>query len=186
MADFDGLEGIQAELGRMADGDDPLVGRLPRRPGQKEERWAETLSRIARTSGTSYESESSVSSESKSVPGLALYLVYSDVGRLLDWLSRTLDFVETGRVSNAQGDVMNGEMLAGQTVLLLEHGDVAGDAYPPGTRWTGVWVEDPDAWYERLRSRGVEASEPRDEPWGVRLVRVVDPEGHVWALIQRR
>lgn len=44
MADFDRLEDVERELDRMADGDDPLVGRVPRRPGQKEDRWAETLS----------------------------------------------------------------------------------------------------------------------------------------------
>jgi uncharacterized glyoxalase superfamily protein PhnB len=104
---------------------------------------------------------------------------------LLDWLSRTLGFVETGRASNADGVITNVEMRAGQTVLLLEHGEIAPGAYPPGIRWTGVWVEDPDAWYERLRSMGVEVSEPINEPWGVRLVRVVDPEGHIWALIHR-
>jgi uncharacterized protein YceH (UPF0502 family) len=44
MADFDSLEEVEAELHRMAEGDDAFVSRLPRRPGQKEERWAETLS----------------------------------------------------------------------------------------------------------------------------------------------
>ena len=44
MADFDSLEEVERELARLADGDDPLVARQPRRPGQKEERWAETLS----------------------------------------------------------------------------------------------------------------------------------------------
>jgi uncharacterized glyoxalase superfamily protein PhnB len=117
--------------------------------------------------------------------GLALYLVYRDVGALLEWLSRILGFVETGRSSNSEGVVTNGEMMAGQTVLLLERGDIAADDYPRGTRWTGVWVDDPDAWYERLRSMDVDVSEPMNEPWGVRLVRVVDPEGHVWALIHR-
>jgi uncharacterized glyoxalase superfamily protein PhnB len=120
-----------------------------------------------------------------SAKGLALYLVYRDVGLMVDWLSRTLGFVETGRASDAQGVVTNVEMFAGQTVVLLEHGGIATDAYPPGSRWTGVWVDDPDAWYERLRSMDVEVSEPVNEPWGVRLVRVVDPEGHVWALIRR-
>ena len=47
MADFESLEDVERELDRMADGDDPLVGRLPRRPGQKEDRWAETLSSAA-------------------------------------------------------------------------------------------------------------------------------------------
>ena len=44
MADFDSLEEVERELGRLADGDDPFVARLSRRPGQKEDRWAETLS----------------------------------------------------------------------------------------------------------------------------------------------
>ena len=44
MADFGSLEDVETELDRMAAGDEPLVGRLLRLPGQKEERWAETLS----------------------------------------------------------------------------------------------------------------------------------------------
>jgi len=116
---------------------------------------------------------------------LALYLVYRDVESMTFWLGQTLGFVETGRARTAEGVVTNVEMTAGDTVLLLERGHVAPDAYPRGTRWTGVWVDDPDAWYERLHLMDVDVSEPEDEPWGVRLVRVVDPEGHVWALIKR-
>ncbi len=44
MADFDRIEEVERELDRLAEGDDPLVARLPRRPGQKEDRWAETMS----------------------------------------------------------------------------------------------------------------------------------------------
>jgi uncharacterized protein YceH (UPF0502 family) len=44
MADFGSLEDVERELNRLAEGDDPMVGRLPRRPGQKEERWSENLS----------------------------------------------------------------------------------------------------------------------------------------------
>jgi uncharacterized protein len=43
MADFDALGDVEAELERLASGSDPLVRRLPRRPGQKEERWAQLL-----------------------------------------------------------------------------------------------------------------------------------------------
>jgi uncharacterized protein YceH (UPF0502 family) len=43
MADFDSLDDVDAELGRLSSGSDPLVRRLPRRPGQKEERWAHLL-----------------------------------------------------------------------------------------------------------------------------------------------
>jgi uncharacterized protein YceH (UPF0502 family) len=44
MADFDNLDDVDAELVRLSSGPDPLVRRLTRRPGQKEERWAQLLS----------------------------------------------------------------------------------------------------------------------------------------------
>jgi len=44
MADFASLEEVEHELVRLAGGDEPFLVRLPRRPGQKEERWGETLS----------------------------------------------------------------------------------------------------------------------------------------------
>jgi uncharacterized glyoxalase superfamily protein PhnB len=117
--------------------------------------------------------------------GLALYLVYLDVGVIADWLVRVLGFVDEGRSSNAEGIVTNVELTAGATTLMLELGDPARFSYPRGTRWTGVWVDDPDEWYGRLTDMGVNAKTPEDEPWGVRLVSVTDPEGHVWALIRR-
>jgi uncharacterized protein YceH (UPF0502 family) len=43
MAAFEGITGLEAELARLAGGPEPLVARLPRRPGQKEERWAHLL-----------------------------------------------------------------------------------------------------------------------------------------------
>jgi uncharacterized protein YceH (UPF0502 family) len=44
MADFASLEDVEAELTRQAGDADPLVRRLARRPGQKEERWTQQLS----------------------------------------------------------------------------------------------------------------------------------------------
>ena len=43
MADYSNLDEVEWELRRLADGDDPLVARLPRRSGQKEERWVQLL-----------------------------------------------------------------------------------------------------------------------------------------------
>ena len=39
MAQFEGLEDVEHELGYLASLEEPLVSRLGRRPGQKEERW---------------------------------------------------------------------------------------------------------------------------------------------------
>jgi hypothetical protein len=43
MATFDGIADVNAELERMAERAEPLVLRLQRRPGQKEERWVQLL-----------------------------------------------------------------------------------------------------------------------------------------------
>jgi uncharacterized protein len=43
MASFDGIAGVETELGRLVVLPEPLVARLPRRPGQKEERWVQLL-----------------------------------------------------------------------------------------------------------------------------------------------
>jgi uncharacterized protein len=43
MAPFDGIGAVDADLERLSKRPDPLVLRLPRRPGQKEERWAQLL-----------------------------------------------------------------------------------------------------------------------------------------------
>lgn len=43
MADFDSAGDVEHDLERMAAGEPPLVRRLARQPGQKEERWVQTL-----------------------------------------------------------------------------------------------------------------------------------------------
>ena len=44
MAGFDGIDAVDADLVRLSEKTEPLVIRQPRRPGQKEERWAQLLS----------------------------------------------------------------------------------------------------------------------------------------------
>lgn len=43
MASFDNLGDVESELERLSDRTDPLVRRLARQPGRKEERWAQLL-----------------------------------------------------------------------------------------------------------------------------------------------
>ena len=43
MAPFSGLADVESDLQGLTRWEDPLVARLPRRPGQKEERWAQLL-----------------------------------------------------------------------------------------------------------------------------------------------
>jgi hypothetical protein len=51
MTTFDGIAAVDAELDSMRSGSEPLVLRLPRRPGQKEERWEQLLA-SGRLTGT--------------------------------------------------------------------------------------------------------------------------------------
>lgn len=43
MADFEGLSDVERELKRLSERDDPLIVRIGRRPGQKEDRFAHLL-----------------------------------------------------------------------------------------------------------------------------------------------
>lgn len=47
-----------------------------------------------------------------------------------------------------------------------------------------VRVDDADAVYEELTDRGVDATEPADQPWGARMFSVTDPDGHVWDFVE--
>lgn len=44
-------------------------------------------------------------------------------------------------------------------------------------------VGDIDAFYERLVSRQIEVSQPRDEGWGGRFVSLQDPDGYRWFFV---
>jgi uncharacterized glyoxalase superfamily protein PhnB len=52
-------------------------------------------------------------------------------------------------------------------------------------QWTGVWVDDVDACYERVRAADAGVKPPEDKNYGVRLFNVVDPEGHLWGCMSR-
>ncbi len=51
MADFDGIAVVDAELDRLAGRPEPLARKLPRRPGQKEERWVQLLAGAGAVAG---------------------------------------------------------------------------------------------------------------------------------------
>ena len=62
----------------------------------------------------------------------------------------------------------------GLSLYLSEH---AGDGQVGGL--VHLYVADVDAWYAELVSRGLEvAAAPRNQPWGNRDLRIVDPDGN--------
>ncbi len=61
MARFDGIDAVDADLVRLSEKAEPLVVRQSRRPGQKEERWAQLLCPAAAGEDVEYERAASAS-----------------------------------------------------------------------------------------------------------------------------
>jgi uncharacterized glyoxalase superfamily protein PhnB len=118
--------------------------------------------------------------------GLTPYLHYDDAAAASAWLVRVFGFEESRRHVDGQGVVQNVEMRVGATELWL---DGLPDYWKQRGRrpeqWIGVWVDDVDAMFARVRAAGVEAEPPADKPYGVRQFQVTDPEGYVWGFMRR-
>jgi uncharacterized glyoxalase superfamily protein PhnB len=118
--------------------------------------------------------------------GLTPYLFYDDAAEMLEWYSRVFGWVEIERWEK-DGKVENAEMRIGDSELWLDGGGAAklergGVAHPV---WVGVWVDDVDAMYDRVRAAGVEAEPPELKPYGVRMLTVPDPSGYSWGFMTR-
>jgi uncharacterized glyoxalase superfamily protein PhnB len=119
--------------------------------------------------------------------GLVPYLFYEDAAAMLDWYARVFGWTETTRWLGPDGRVRNAEMRVGDTELWLDGGgpryrDHNGDR---ADQWIGVWVDDVDAVYERVKGAGVAADPPEDKRFGVRMLTVTDPEGYRWGFMRR-
>ena len=119
--------------------------------------------------------------------GLLPYLYYEDAGAMLDWLSRVFGFEERGRYVDKEGIVRQAEMLVGKNELWFS-GHGPGYWESKGGRpdlWIGVWVDDVDAMYERVKAAGIETEPPEDKDYDVRSYSVKDPEGVNWGFMKR-
>jgi uncharacterized glyoxalase superfamily protein PhnB len=118
--------------------------------------------------------------------GLVPYLFYDDVAEILEWYSRVFGWSERGRWEH-DGSIGNAEMSVGDTELWLDGGGrkhLQHDGVPHSV-WTGVWVDDVDALYERVRAAGVEVGIPEQKSYGVRMMTVMDPAGYTWGFMTR-
>ena len=103
MADFPGLDDVEAELERLASDPDPLVRRLPRRPGQKEERWAELLTSATPEPDANSDPDTGVSHDAVPVRSVSLSdevaTLRSDLDALQEEVVRMKAIVEELRVA---------------------------------------------------------------------------------------
>ena len=85
---FTGLADVEAALGRLAAGPEPLVAELPREPGQKERRWTHLAS-----GAPPERSERPTTAPAAAAPGLADRVAELErrVARLAEQLDRLLE-----------------------------------------------------------------------------------------------
>jgi uncharacterized protein YceH (UPF0502 family) len=98
MADFGSLDDVGTELERLAGGSDPLVSRMPRRPGQKEERWTQLLAgeppeADTASNATTEETDTAVAMRSVSLDDVVISL-RADVDALREEVQRISAIVE--------------------------------------------------------------------------------------------
>jgi PhnB protein len=113
-------------------------------------------------------------------------LAYDDAAAALAFLCAAFGFEERYRMPMPDGSIGHAELALGdQLVTLATSWKVAGFASPRALGGLHAqllcYVDDVDAHYDRARSAGaIVIAEPRDQPYGHRSYRAVDPEGHRW------
>ncbi len=117
--------------------------------------------------------------------GFVPYVPYEDAGAALDWLHDTFGFEERARYVDKDGVVQQAEMRVGDAELWVSALRPDDDASRHADTWIGVWVDDVDAMYERVRAAGIDAKEPVDKDYDVRAFDVKDPAGYWWGFMKR-
>jgi PhnB protein len=116
------------------------------------------------------------------------YLLYRDGAAAIEYLTRTLGFEEVMRSESPEGRVGHAELRLGDGhVYLGEPGNDYRDPKQLGgvTVLIHVYVDDVDAHYARAKEAGAQLEgEPEDRPYGDRMYRATDPEGHSWFIAQ--
>ncbi len=116
--------------------------------------------------------------------GIVPYLFFDDAETALEWYTKHFGFEEIGRWHNPEGRVANAEMRVGNTEIWL---DGSGRQIRADTRpvWQGIWVDDVDEVYQRIKANGVVCDAPVTREFGVRMLNVDDGMGYLWGFIKR-
>jgi uncharacterized glyoxalase superfamily protein PhnB len=122
-------------------------------------------------------------------PRITPYLLYEDVGKALDWLSKAFGLEEfgdrftgpDGKISHAAMKLGNGQIMLGCPGATYKNPKRLGHI----TQHLYVLTDNVDALFARARSLGAGViEEPKDTFYGARRCAVADPEGHQWFFAQ--
>jgi len=100
--------------------------------------------------------------------------------RLIEFMKNVFDATPTRVYEMGAGQVAHAEIRLGESLVMT--GDPSGDhSIPPGS--VSVYVPDCDAAYRRALDAGATSKEaPKDQFYGDRSARVVDPFGNQWSI----
>lgn len=113
-------------------------------------------------------------------------LAYQDAPTAIDFLCNAFGFTEVYRMQMDDGRIGYAELSFAGAALCLssvypEMGFCAAREANGTYSQLQIEVDDVDAHYERARQAGaIVAAPPEDQPYGGRMYRAVDPEGHRW------
>jgi uncharacterized glyoxalase superfamily protein PhnB len=113
------------------------------------------------------------------------WVISRDTDAEVQFLTSVLDAVETpgSRMLDADGDIAHAEVEVGDTVLMLFDAKPGWPLTPAHLR---VYVQDIAATVERATTAGARVvTRSTLLPFGERVARVRDPQGHLWWLHER-
>lgn len=137
------------------------------------------------------------------MPRVIPMMAYEDVAGALEWLATAFGFTErtAARLTGEDGRIGHAEMELEDGVIMLanptpdyqspkHHAEVC----EPARKWSAVpyvidglhvFVGAVDDHFRRAQAAGATIlSEPEDQPYGERVYRVADVEGHRWMFAQ--
>ena len=113
-------------------------------------------------------------------------LRYNNAREAIRWLCSTFGFVEMFCVPESGECVRHAQLKLGKNLIMVgsvrpDDGIASPKELGTATQMLAVYVEDPDAHFERARSAGANVLyPPSNTDFGSREYHVVDLEGHPW------
>ena len=135
---------------------------------------------------TESDQTTSTSSPRPSTQRIVPMLAYRDAPKAIEFLSRAFGFEEKMRMAMPDGRIGHAEVGFGDHIIMLasawDEGGLAAPFELPAVHCQIYCVVDHvDAHHDRARAAGATiVAPPADQPYGMRMYRVNDPEGHRW------
>jgi PhnB protein len=111
------------------------------------------------------------------------YLKLPNAGRLVEFLKKAFDGIETGRLTKPDGAVLHAEVRVGDSLVMVHESP---DHRKPKPSTLYLYVGDVDATYKRaIEAGGLSVTEPTNMYYGDRVACVRDVSENDWWIAAR-